>query len=136
EDLLQEHGQAVHDERPVEEGPAGIDHERQAVEPGETNRGDQADLPPPARAAGETQEEHDEGERSHPELERQEHHGNTPIRSRSATIAGSTRESASFGTRPKRRRIADRKTRLTHSVPLASGSVAHSPWGPGASGPQ
>ena len=32
--------------------------------------------------------------------------------------------------------IADRKTRLTHSVPRASGRVAHSPWGPGASGPQ
>jgi hypothetical protein len=43
-----------------------------------------------------------EGERPHAELERQEHHHcSTPIRSSSATIAGSIRESASFGIRPE-----------------------------------
>src|SRR5262249_40685919 len=82
------------------------------------------------------QQEHDQGERGDPELERHQHHGTTPIRSRSPTTAGSTRDSARPGTRPKMMRTAERKTRASHSGPRDSGSVAHSPWGPASSGPQ
>src|SRR5206468_12806079 len=46
--------------------------------------------------------EDDQDQASQSQLECEEHHGSTPSRSRSATTAGSTRERAREGTRPKR----------------------------------
>ena len=103
-------------------GPRASMHERQPESPARPTADDQADRPAPARAAGEAQEEHDEGERSAtPSSSASEHHGSTPIRSRSGTVAGSTGDEREPGTRPKRTMIADEEDQATHSVPRASG---------------
>ena len=135
EHLLEERSERVDHEGAVEEGTPGVDDQRQPVEPGQPHRGDEARLTLTATPPGQAEEEDEDGEGRDSELERQEHHGRTPIRSSRSTTDGSTRETARAGTRPNRMRMAERNTRAHPLGPLGVREGGPFPVRPGRQRP-
>src|SRR5262249_1019582 len=92
EHALQEHGETVYDEGPIEERAPRVDDQREPVEPRQPDGGDEPDLPTVPLAPAQAHQEDHEHERANADLERQHHGSSAPTRSRSPMIAGSTRE--------------------------------------------